>query len=322
VTRPVIAVADTAFADHAGLEKDFSDHAELRWIDLSNPDTVRESTGDADAVVVTLQRLSDDVITAFAPSVRVIGRAGVGLDTIDLTTAEKRGIAVINQPAYAAAEVATHALALLLALERRLSPSDAFVRAGWRGPLDLGGVRALDDATVGVVGGGRIGLAFVERVRPLVRQVVVYDPAPVSLPPGVERAADLPDLLRRSDMLSLHLPLIPATKGLIGRAELRLLPAGAVVVNVARGGIIDEDALAELLHSGHLAGAGFDVFETEPLPATSPLLSAPNTLFSPHSASASGRSAQRLSHWTIGDAIEYLASGSVTHGSIVVQVSG
>jgi D-3-phosphoglycerate dehydrogenase len=321
VTRPVIAVADTAFADHAGLEKDFNDHAELRWIDLSRPDTVRESTGDADAVVVTLQRLSDDVITAFAPSVRVIGRAGVGLDTIDLTTAEKRGIAVINQPAYAAAEVATHALALLLALERRLSPSDAFVRAGWRGPLDLGGVRALDDATVGVVGGGRIGQAFVERVRPLVRQVVVYDPAPVSLPPGVERAADLPDLLRRSDMLSLHLPLIPATKGLIGRDELRLLPAGAVVVNVARGGIIDEDALAELLHSGHLAGAGLDVFETEPLPATSPLLAAPNILFSPHSASASGRSAQRLSHWTIGDAIEYLASGSVTHGSIVVQVS-
>jgi D-3-phosphoglycerate dehydrogenase len=321
VTRPVIAVADTAFADHAGLEKDFNDHAELRWIDLSRPDTVRESTGDADAVVVTLQRLSDDVITAFAPSVRVIGRAGVGLDTIDLTTAEKRGIAVINQPAYAAAEVATHALALLLALERRLSPSDAFVRAGWRGPLDLGGVRALDDATVGVVGGGRIGQAFVERVRPLVRQVVVYDPAPVSLPPGVERAADLPDLLRRSDMLSLHLPLIPATKGLIGRDELRLLPAGAVVVNVARGGIIDEDALAELLHSGHLAGAGLDVFETEPLPATSPLLAAPNTLFSPHSASASRRSAQRLSHWTIGDAIEYLASGSVTHGSIVVQVS-
>jgi D-3-phosphoglycerate dehydrogenase / 2-oxoglutarate reductase len=321
VTRPVIAVADTAFADHAGLEKDFNDHAELRWIDLSRPDTVRESTGDADAVVVTLQRLSDDVITAFAPSVRVIGRAGVGLDTIDLTTAEKRGIAVINQPAYAAAEVATHALALLLALERRLSPSDAFVRAGWRGPLDLGGVRALDDATVGVVGGGRIGQAFVERVRPLVRQVVVYDPAPVSLPPGVERAADLPDLLRRSEMLSLHLPLIPATKGLIGRDELRLLPAGAVVVNVARGGIIDEDALAELLHSGHLAGAGLDVFETEPLPATSPLLAAPNTLFSPHSASASRRSAQRLSHWTIGDAIEYLASGSVTHGSIVVQVS-
>jgi D-3-phosphoglycerate dehydrogenase len=152
--------------------------------------------------------------------------------------------------------------------------------------------------------------------------VVVYDPAAVSLPPGVERAASLPELLRRSDMLSLHLPLTHATRGLIGRAELRLLPPGAIVVNVSRGGIIDEDALAELLHSGHLAGAGLDVFETEPLPLTSPLLATPNTLLTPHCASASRRSAHRLSHWTIGDAIEYLTSGSVTHGAMTVRVTG
>jgi D-3-phosphoglycerate dehydrogenase / 2-oxoglutarate reductase len=322
MTRPVIAVADTAFPDHAGLEKDFRDHADLRWIDLSSPGTIREATTAADAVVVTLQRLPDEVITAFAPSVRVIGRAGVGLDTIDLTAASERGIAVFNQPAYGAPEVATHALALLLALERRLQAADAYVRAGWQGALDLGRVRALDDATAGVVGGGRIGQAFVDRVRPLVRDVVVYDPSPVSLPAGVERAASLPELLQRSDMLSLHLPLVPATRGLIGRAELRLLPPGAIVVNVSRGGIIDEDALAELLHSGHLAGAGLDVFETEPLPPTSPLLAAPNTLLTPHCASASGRSAHRLSHWTIGDAIEYLTSGSVTHGAMIVQVAG
>ena len=321
MTRPVIAVADTAFPDHAGLEKDFCDRAELRWIDLSYPGTVQESTSQADAVVVTLQRLSAEVITAFAPSVRVIGRAGVGLDTIDLTTAEDRGIAVFNQPAYGAPEVATHALALLLALERRLRLGDAYVRAGWHGGLDLGRVRAMDDATAGVVGGGRIGQAFVDRVRPLVREVVVYDPAPVSLPPGVDRTDSLPDLLRRSDMLSLHLPLTPATRGLIGRAELRLLPPGAIGVNVARGGILDEEALAELLHSGHLAGAGLDVFETEPLPATSPLLGAPNTVLTPHNASASERSAHRLSHWTIGDAIEYLTAGSVTHGSMVIQVT-
>jgi D-3-phosphoglycerate dehydrogenase / 2-oxoglutarate reductase len=319
MTRPVIAVADTAFADHAGLENDFRDQAELRWTDLSDPEAVRKSTSDADAVVVTLQRLTTGIVSAFGPSVRVIGRAGVGLDTIDLTTAGERGIAVVNQPAYGAPEVATHALALLLALERRLRPSDSFVRAGWQGPLDLGGIRALDEATVGVVGGGRIGNAFIERVRPLVQDVIVYDPAPVALPDGVERAADLPDLLRRTHLLSLHLPLIPATRGLIGRDELLLLPAGAIVINVARGGLIDEDALAELLHSGHLAGAGLDVFETEPLPSTSPLLGAPNTLFSPHSASASVRSAHRLSHWTIADTIEYLASGSVTHGAIVSQ---
>ena len=319
MSRPVIAVAGSAFANHADLENDFRAQAELRWIDLSDADAVRKSTSEADAVVVTLQRLTTDIIAAFAPSVRVIGRAGVGLDTIDLATAADRGIAVVNQPAYGAPEVATHALALLLALERRLRPSDTFVRDGWQGALDLGGIRALDEATAGVVGGGRIGQAFAERVRPLVHEVVVYDPAPVSLPPGVDRAVSLPELLGRSHLLSLHLPLVPATRGLIGRDELLMLPAGAIVINVARGGLIDEDALAELLRSGHLAGAGLDVFETEPLPRTSPLLDAPNTLFTPHSASVSVRSAHRLSHWTIGDAIEYLASGSVTHGSIVSQ---
>ena len=322
MSRPVIAVADTAFGDHSGLEKDFGDLAELRWIDLSQPETVAESTAGADAVVVTLQRLTTEIVGSFAPSVRVIGRAGVGLDTIDLEKASERGIAVFNQPAYGAPEVATHALALLLALERKLQVADAYVRAGWQGPLNLGRIRALDEATVGVIGGGRIGRTFVERVRPLAGEVVVYDPAPVELPAGVERVDALPELLRRSDLVSLHLPLIPATRGLIGRDELRQLPAGAVVINVARGGIIDEDALAELLQSGHLAGAGLDVFETEPLPPTSPLLTAPNTLLTPHCAAASERSAHRLSHWTIGDAVEYLASGTVTNGSMVVQPAG
>jgi D-3-phosphoglycerate dehydrogenase len=319
MSRPVIAVADGAFADRAGIERDFGERAEMRWADLSGPRAVRESTSEADAVVVTLQQLPADVITAFAPSVRVIGRAGVGLDTIDLRAAAGRGIAVFNQPAYGAPEVASHALALLLAVQRRLLTADAHVRAGWHGGADFGRIRALDDSTVGVLGAGRIGQAFIDRVRPLVRDVVVYDPQPVDLPPFVIRAADLGDLLQRSELLSLHLPLTPETRGLIGRRELLLLPPGAVVVNVSRGGIIDEDALAELLRSGHLGGAGLDVFESEPLPAASPLLSAPNTVLTPHCASASERAAYRLSHWTIGDAIEYLESGSVTHGAMVVD---
>ena len=115
------------------------------------------------------------------------------------------------------------------------------------------------------------------------------------------------------------MPLTQETRGLIGRRELLLLPPGAIVVNVARGGIIDEDALAELLCSGRLGGAGLDVFDSEPLPADSPLLAAPNTVLTPHCASASERSAHRLSHWTIGDALEYLESGSVTHGAMVVD---
>lgn len=164
MNKPVIAVADGAFADRAGIERDFGDRAELRWADLSGPDAVRESTSGADALVVTLQRLPADVIMAFAPSVRAIGRAGVGLDTIDLRAAAGRGIAVFNQPAYGAAEVASHALALLLAVQRRLLTADAHVRAGWHGGADLGRIGALDDSTVGVLGAGRIGRAFIDRV--------------------------------------------------------------------------------------------------------------------------------------------------------------
>jgi D-3-phosphoglycerate dehydrogenase len=155
-------------------------------------------------------------------------------------------------------------------------------------------------------------------VRPLVRQVLIYDAAPVPVPAGAERAADLDDLLARSAVLSLHLPLSDSTRGLIGARELGFLPSGAVVVNVSRGGIIDETALADALHSGHVIGAGLDVFAEEPLPPDSPLLSTPNTVLTPHCAAASDRAARRLSHWTISDVIQYLDTGSVEHGVIVV----
>ena len=136
--------------------------------------------------------------------------------------------------------------------------------------------------------------------------------------PALQPATDLDDLLARSAALSLHLPLSDSTRGLIGARELGLLPPGAVVVNVSRGGIIDESALADALHSGHVTGAGLDVFAEEPLPPDSPLLSTPNTVLTPHCASVSDRAARRLSHWTIGDVIQYLDTGSVEHGVIVV----
>jgi D-3-phosphoglycerate dehydrogenase len=319
MSKPIVAVADTAFTDRASIENDFADQAEIRWADLSSVAATRLSTIGVDAVVVTLQRLTADIIDAFDRTVRVIGRAGVGLDTIDLEAAAAHGVAVFNQPSYGAAEVASHALALLLTVQRRIPVADDHVRAGWQGPPPLGTIRPLDEGCVGVIGCGRIGRAFVERVRPLVRDVLVYDPDVAAVPEGTVRIDDLDDLLVRSDVLSLHLPLSTQTRDLIGRRELSMLPAGAIVVNVARGGMIDEDALAELLHSGHLSGAGLDVFADEPLPATSPLLSAPNAVLTPHCAAMSDRAMYRLSHWTIGDAIQYLTSCSVDNGVLVVQ---
>ncbi len=317
----VIAVADTSFPDQESLRADFTEQAELRFVDLSHPDGIGRATKGADAVVVTLQRMSAEVIAAFDSSVRAIGRAGVGLDSIDLVAAGSHGVAVINQPAYAAPEVASHALAMLLVLQRRIVSSDKFVRDGWQGPLALTDIRPLDEMTVGVLGCGRIGSVFAEYARPLAASVSVYDPGLIQAPPFAVRVDSLDELLARSDVLSLHLPLTALTRNLLGRSELERLPAGAIVLNVARGGILDERALADLLVAGRLGGAGLDVYDSEPLPADSPLHSAPNTVLTPHSASVSRRSVHRLSRWSVADVIAYLDTGTVQFGSLVVDGS-
>ena len=318
MTRPVIGVASNALGDVADLAARYAEDAELREVNLADVAATARTTSSVDGIVVTLQRLSADIIGAFAPTVRVIGRAGVGLDTIDLDCAAANGIAVLNQPAYGATEVASHAIAMMLALQRQLVACDTYVRDGWRGPLGLAASKPVDELCVAVVGGGRIGQEFIAGVRALVGEVVVYDPAPVELPPGVRRADGLAAALRGADVLSLHLPLSENTRDLIGIRELRLLADAAIVLNVSRGGIVDEDALAAELRAGRLGGAGLDVFDREPLPADSPLLQAPNTILTPHSAATSARALRRLSTWTIGDSIEYLQHATVTHGDIVV----
>src|SRR5487761_1539517 len=152
--RPVIAVAERAFADHQLLVEHF-DRAELRFIDVGDPQKLGPATQGASGLVVTLQPLRKAHIEALAPSVRVIGRAGVGLDTIDLAAAQAAGVTVLTQPAYGTHEVATHAVALFLALQRRICTQDAYVRRGWSGQLDLAPMLPLDEMTVGLVGCGR-----------------------------------------------------------------------------------------------------------------------------------------------------------------------
>ena len=319
MAEPIVAVAQGAFANLELLAKTFRTQADIRSADLSTAESTRASTDTASVVVVTLQRLDKSIIDAFSPTVRVIGRAGVGLDTIDLEAAKRAGVAVINQPAYGAAEVATHALGLLLALHRRLLDSDRFVRGGWSGQLDLTGIQPLDQARVGVLGSGRIGRATIDRMLPVVRSIAVYDPFVAQPHPAAQVVSSLGELLRVSDVLTLHLPLNEQTRNLIGRAELGQLPRGAIVINVARGGLIDESALVELLRTGHLAGAGLDVFDQEPLPPDAAILSAPRTILTPHSASVSERSTQRLWQWTLGDTLAWIAGQPVTHGALAVD---
>jgi D-3-phosphoglycerate dehydrogenase len=312
--RPLLVIATGTFPDPDAVVEHYRDRCELRVADLTDAD-------GAAAVVVATHRLDAAALRGLAPSVRAIGRTGVGLDSIDLDSCAELGITVVNQPGYGATEVATQAVAMLLALQRKLPYSDAYVRGGWQGPFALAPLAPLDELTLGLVGCGRIGAETARLAAPLVREVIAYDPHADRLPPGVRRVEELDALLERSALVSVHSPLTEATRGLLGAAELGRLPSGAVVVNVARGGIVDEEALAALLVSGHLGGAGLDVFAAEPLPAGSPLLTAPNTLFSPHVAAYSERSMWRLASWTVEDLLGWLEGGGIEHGNLAVRGS-
>ncbi len=316
--RPLIVVADGTFRERERLVETFSD-VEFRFADVSDPGTLPVVTEGAEGVVVALQPLCAPHIAAFAPTVRVIGRAGVGTDTIDLEAAAATGVTVVNQPSYGIKEVASHAVAMLLALHRRLLAQDAFVRNGWRGAMRLAPMKALDELVVGLVGCGRIGAATAEMLSGLVAHIIAFDPADPPLPGGVERATELKDVLGRADVVSLHVPLTTATTGMVDSSFLSAMVPGALLINVSRGGLVDEPALVTALGSGQLGGAALDVFSTEPLSPTSPLLKCRNTLFTPHSASYSDRSMWRLATWTVGDTVGWVQADTIKHGSIVIR---
>jgi D-3-phosphoglycerate dehydrogenase len=319
VRLPVIALAAEAFSDEQErLVEYIKGRAELRLVDVASPEALSQSTDGAQAIVVTLQPLRAAHINALAPSVSVIGRAGVGLDSLDLAAAEAAGISVVNEPTYGVNEVASHAVAMLLALCRKLLVCDAYVRKSWQGGIDLGRLKPLDEMTVGVVGCGRIGSATAAMLRWLVGEVIVYDPACSEPPVGVEMVSTLKELLGRSDAVSLHVPLTEETEGMMDAATLAMMRPGALLVNVARGAVVDEDALVGALDSGQLGGAALDVFATEPLPSNSPLLRAPNTIFSPHCASYSERASWRLPRWILDDVVSWVIDRRVVHGNLAV----
>jgi D-3-phosphoglycerate dehydrogenase len=315
---PVVVVGASAFADPDALIAHFAGVAELRFRDVSTPAAVESATAGADGIVVALHPLRRAHIEAFGPGVKVIGRAGVGLDSIDLEAAESLGVAVVNEPSYGATEVASHGVAMMLALQRNLLRADRYVRDGWSGGLGLGTIKPVDELTVGLAGCGRIGSAAACMLRGLVGEVLAYDPLAPALPDGVIRIDSLEELLARSDVVSLHMPLTDETRGVINAKTIAAMRPGAILVNVSRGPLVDEKALTEALESGQLAGAGLDVFEVEPLPADSPLLAAPNTIFSPHMAAHSVRAMWRLAMWTIGDTVEWIGTRRVSNGSIVI----
>ena len=310
-------VIGTGSFDDADLENDLAaGRARARVVPLATPQEVAAETAGADAVIVTTNRLGAAHVAALGPGVRIVGKAGIGLDAIDLAACARRGIAVVNQPDYATAEVATHAIALMLGLQRRLLESDRIARTAWSSFPQLYGMRPLGELSLGLVGTGRIGRAVADRARALVGPIRAHDPCsgPVE---GIELVGSLEQLLEASDIVSLHLPLTRETTHLIDAARLARFRPGALLVNVSRGGLVDSAALVEALARGTLGGAALDVFEDEPLPAGSALARSPRTLLSPHMAWYSTGSIVRMREHTLEAVLAYLDGRPIEHGSLL-----
>ena len=235
-----------------------------------------------EALIVRSQVQVDADLIGAGSKLLVIGRAGVGVDNVDLEAATRAGITVVNAPTGNTIAAAEHTLALLYGVARRTAAADASVRRGEWKRAEFTGLE-LRGRTLGIIGLGKIGQAIADRARAMEMVVIGADPY-VTPEQAAHHGVELMDmalLLGRADVVTVHVPLSRATRNLIAQAEIAQMRPGAIIINVARGGIVDEAAVAEALVSGHLAGAGFDVFETEP-PVDSPLLTAPNTLLTPH----------------------------------------
>ncbi len=249
------------------------------------PDEERliELVKDVEAIIVRSKpKVSRRVIEA-APKLRVIGRAGVGLDTIDLDAARERGIKVVNSPAASSRSVAELAIALIFNVARKMAFADRKMREGVWAKKQCEGTE-LEGKTLGVVGFGRIGYQIAKIAKAIGMNVLLYDPYP-----NEERAKEvggtfvsLEDLLKESDVVTLHVPLVDATYHLINEERLKLMKPTAILINAARGAVVDNAALVKALQEGWIAGAGLDVYEEEPLPKDHPLTKLDNVVLTPH----------------------------------------
>ncbi len=266
----------------AGVEI-LQEHADVVVDDKITTDALLIAVPDYHALIVRSRTKVIAPIIEAGTRLRVIGRAGVGLDNIDIETAQRRGIVVVNSPTSTSASVAEHTIGLMFALARLIPHADASLKRGEWLKNKLLGVE-LSGKTLGIIGLGNIGAPVAQRARGLGMRVLAWTPRwrrPRAEKAGARLAASLAELLAQSDFISLHLPLTPETRGLIGAAEIAKMKPSARLVNTARGGIVDELALLAALDQNQIAGAALDVFETEP-PPNHALLQHPRVVVTPH----------------------------------------
>jgi D-3-phosphoglycerate dehydrogenase len=258
-------------------------------------DALRED-GGWDALVVRSQtRVDEELLAAAAPRLSVVGVASVGTDRVDLAAATRGGVMVVNAPTGNTIAAAEHTMALMLSLLRQIPGADASVRRGeWERARFIGA--ELRHRTLGIIGLGKIGKAVARRAAAFEMRVLAHDPFMTAeqADENAARLVGLPELLVRSDVITVHVPLTAQTRGMIGEAQLGAMKPNAVLLNVARGGVVDEAALARALNEGRLAGAAVDVYSAEPMAADNPLRDAPNTILTPHLGASTSEAQGRV----------------------------
>ena len=312
---PIVLVAEELSpAGIALLESDF----EVRYADGADRAQLLPALADASAVIVRSATRIDAEALAHAPNLQVVARAGVGLDNVDVDAATKAGVMVVNAPTSNIVSAAEQAVALLLALARNLPQAVASLRGGEWKRSKFTGVE-LEDKVAGLLGLGRIGVLVAQRLSAFGMRVVAYDPyVPTARAAqlGV-RLLSLEELLAEADFISVHLPRTAETAGIIGDKELRLVKPAVRIVNAARGGIVDEHALALALKDGRVAGAALDVYATEPC-TDSPLFGFDNVVATPH-LGASTHEAQEKAGTQVARSVKLALAGEFVPDAVNVQ---
>jgi D-3-phosphoglycerate dehydrogenase len=281
---PVIAVTDSVFPSLEPAKAALGRlNPTYRMSKSVNADDILAVAKDADAILVTYAKLTRDILSQLTKC-KAIGRFGLGVDNIDLPTAKEKGIAVNYVPDYCIREVSDHTMALLLALIRKIPLSNKLVQSGrWEMPAVVP-IRRLEGTVLGLVGFGHIPRLVAPKAQAFGMKVIAYDPyvKPEQFKAMNVEGVDFDTLVKTSDYVSVHAPLLPATRGMLNADAFAKMKKGAYVVNTARGPLIDEPALIAALDAGQVGGAALDVVTAEPLAKDSPLLGRDNVIISPH----------------------------------------
>ena len=316
--RPVVLIAEELAPSVIAV---LGDGFDIRYVDGADRAALLPALAEADAILIRSATMVDAEALAAAPRLKVVARAGIGLDNVDVKAATARGVMVVNAPQSNIVSAAEQAVALLLARARNLAPANASLKAGKWQRSKWTGVE-IADKVVGVVGLGRIGVLFAQRMSAFGVTLIAYDPyvQPARAAQLGVRLVSLEDLLRESDFISIHLPKTPETMGLIGEKELALCKPSVRIVNAARGGLVDELALANALRTGTVAGAGIDVWATEPC-TDSPLFEFDSVIVAPH-LGASTVEAQDKAGVSVAKSVKLALEGDFVPDAVNVAAGG